>query len=140
MTWQTFKPDARDLLIHRVRIGELQPEEAEAEAEGQGLGPLATKPNPIDFHPSGLPDWSLPMALAWIAWRTTEAVREHCADYREKCLLWFPGSWKVPTGNGDAFERIDGYELRSLRQSTLARLSLIIRVSDLRACCRPPAR
>jgi hypothetical protein len=34
MTRETFDPDARDLLIHRVRIGEL-------EAERQGIGPLA---------------------------------------------------------------------------------------------------
>ena len=67
----------------------------------------------------------MPMALAWIAWRTIEAVRDHCAHYREKCLFWFPGSWNVPTDDGKEFKRIDGYELRSLRQSTSVRLSLV---------------
>ena len=106
-------------------MGEITPEEAEAEAERQGFGPLGTKPNPIDFDPSRIPDWSLPMALAWIAWRTTDAVREHCADYREKCLLWFPGSWNVPTNDGKEFKRVNGYELRSLERSTSVRLALV---------------
>jgi hypothetical protein len=65
------------------------------------------------------------MASAWIAWRVTDAVREHCADYRENCLLWFPGSRNIPTGDGIEFKRIDGYELRSLRRSTSGRLLLI---------------
>jgi len=123
--WETFEPSPRDILIHRVRVGEITPEEAEIEAQRLGVGPLATKPNPIDFDPSQMPDWSLPMALAWIAWRTTDAVREHCADYREKCLLWSPGSWNIPTGKGIEFKRIDGYELKSLRRSTSVRLSLV---------------
>src|SRR5262245_29195353 len=120
-----FEPSPRDLVIERVRIGEITPEEAEAEAERQGFGPLATKPNSVDFDPSQMLDWSIPMALAWIAWRTIEAVRDHCAHYREKCLFWFPGSWKVPTDDGKEFKRIDGYELRSLRRSTSVRLSLV---------------
>ena len=100
MTSEEFQPTIRDRLIRRVRIGEITPEEAEAEAERQGFGPLETKPDPVDFDPSQMPNWSVPMALAWIAWRTIEAVREHCADYREKCLLWFPGSWNIPTDDG----------------------------------------
>jgi hypothetical protein len=125
MTWENFEPSPRDLVIHKVRVGEITPEQAEAEAERQGFGPLATKPNSVDFDPSQMPDWSLPMALAWIAWRSIESVREHCADYREKCLLWFPGSWNVPTDDGKEFKRIDGYELRSLRRSTSIRLALV---------------
>ena len=125
MAWEKFESSPRDLVIHRAKIGELTPEEAEAEAERQGFGPMATKPNPVDFDPSRMPDWSLPMALAWIAWRTTDSVREHCADYREKCLLWFPGSWNIPADDGKEFKRIDGYELRPLGRSTAVRLSLV---------------
>jgi hypothetical protein len=125
MQWTDFEPSQRDILIHRARIGEITPDEAETEAARQGVGPLATKPNPVDFDPSRMPDWSLPMALAWIAWRTIDAVREHCAEYREEYLLWFPGSWNVPTDDGKEFERVDGYELRSLRRSTSVRLVLV---------------
>ena len=125
MTWENFEPNTRDLLIHRVRIGEITPDEAEAAADRDGFGPLATKPDRIDFDPAQMPYWSLPMALAWIAWRSAGEVREHCADYRENCLRWFPGSWNVPTNDGKEFERIDGYELRPLRRSTAVRLSLV---------------
>jgi hypothetical protein len=120
---ETFEPSPRDILIHRVRVGEITPEEAEIEAQHLGVGPLATKPNPIDFEPAQMPYWSLPMALAWIAWRNIEQVREHCAEYRENWLSWFQGSWNVPTDDGKEFRRIDGYELRSSRRSTVLRLA-----------------
>jgi hypothetical protein len=64
------------------------------------------------------------MALAWIAWRTEQHVQQHCAEYRENCLQWFPGAWNVPTDDGTEFKRIDGYELKSLRQSTTGRLAI----------------
>jgi hypothetical protein len=108
MVWQGFEPDARDILIDRVRKGTLSPEEAEAEATKQGVGPLATVPDPLEFDPDEMPWWSLPMALAWIAWRNTNSVREHCAEYRENWSHWVPGSWNVPTNDGTEFARIDG--------------------------------
>jgi hypothetical protein len=117
--------DSRDILIDQVRRGQITPEEAEAEAAKQGFGPIATAPDPLDFDPEQLSWWSLPMALAWIAWRNTKSVREHCAEYRENRLHWMPGSWNVPTDNGAEFERIDGYELKSLRQSTVCRLLVV---------------
>ena len=124
MAWETFEPTARDLLITQVRNGEITPEEAEVAAERGGFGPLATQPSPIDFDPAQMPYWSLPMAVAWIAWRDTNQVREHCAEYRENWLQWFPGSWNIPTDDGTDFKRIDGYELKTSRQSTVIRLAL----------------
>jgi hypothetical protein len=88
MEWQKWEPDARDILIDRVRRGKLSPDEAEAEAAKQGFGPLATVPDQLEFDPERMPWWSLPMALAWIAWRNIASVREHCAEYCEKRLLW----------------------------------------------------
>ena len=122
MTSKPYEPNARDLIIHRARIGEITPEEAEAAAKQGGFGPLATKPCPIDFDPAKMPYWSLPMAVAWIAWRHIQSVREHCAEYRENWLAWFPGSWNVPTDDAQVFKRIDGHELKSLRRSTVVRL------------------
>jgi hypothetical protein len=117
--------DSRDTLIDQVRRGKILPDEAEAEAARQGFGPLAAKPDPVEFDPAKMPWWSLPMALAWIAWRSTQSVREHCAEYRQKRLLWVPGSWNIPSDSETEFERIDGYELKSLRQSTAVRLSFV---------------
>jgi hypothetical protein len=116
--------ELKNLLIDCVRRGEIAPDDAEAEAARQGFGPLATQPDPLEFDPKHLPWWTLPMALAWIAWRTDQQVQEHCTEYRENCLVWFPGSWNVPTDDGTEFKRIDGYELKSLRQSTTARLAI----------------
>ena len=125
MDWEKWEPVARDILIDRVRRGKLSPEEAETEAAKQGFGPLATVPDPLEFDPEQMPWWSLPMALAWIAWRNTQSVREHCAEYRENWLHWIPGSWNVPTNDAAEFERIDGYELKSLRDSTVGRLYFV---------------
>jgi hypothetical protein len=91
-----------------VRRGEMEPDEAEAKAEREGFGPLATKPDPVEFDPKHMSYWSLPMALAWIAWRNTEQVQEHCADYRNNCQQWFSHSWNLPTEDGKEFKRIDG--------------------------------
>lgn len=130
---ETWEPQPRDILIDRVRRGEMTPDEAEAEAARGGFGPLATQPNPIEFDPKHLPWWTLPMALAWIAWRTEQEVQNHCAEYRENCLVWVSGSWNVPTYDRTEFKRIDGYELKALRQSTAVRLGIIefyLRSSD----------
>ena len=117
--------NSRDILIDQVRRGQITPAEAEHKAAKQGFGPLETTPDPVEFDPDEMPWWSLPMALAWIAWRNTKSVRENCAEYRENWLHWIPGSWNVPTNNGAEFERIDGYELKSVRQSTAVRLSVV---------------
>jgi hypothetical protein len=125
MPWEVWEPSPRDILIDRVRRGEMTPDQAEDEAARAGFGPLATQPEPVEFDPAQMAWWSFPMALAWIAWRTNQSVQEHCAEYREKCLHWVPGSWNVPTNDGTEFQRIDGYELKPLRRSTTVRLAIV---------------
>jgi hypothetical protein len=125
MKWDNWEPDARDVLIDQIRRGERTPEEAEQEADRLGFGPLATKPDPGDFDPDAMHWWCLPMAIAWIAWRNSTSVREHCAEYAEKCLYWSPVSWNVPVNDGTEFARIDGHELKTLGPSTVVRLSLV---------------
>jgi hypothetical protein len=125
MQWEIWEPSPRDILIDRVRRGEITPEEAEQEAENRGFGQLATKPDSVEFEPDEMPWWSLPMAVAWIAWRNSKSVREHCTEFREKWLHWVPGSWNVPINNGTDFTRIDGYELKELGKPTVCRLSLV---------------
>src|SRR4051812_29005411 len=103
MTNGHWEPSPRDVLIDRVRRGELTPQQAEDEAARKGFGPIASKPDPINFDPAKMPWWTLPMALAWIAWRSLELVRDSCAEYRENWLEWFPGSWNVPSEDGRSF-------------------------------------
>jgi hypothetical protein len=90
-----------------------------------GFGPLATKPDPGEFDPDQMPWWSLPMAVAWIAWRNSASVREHCAESAEKCIYWIPGSWNVPINNGTEFAHVNGYALKELGQPTVCRLSWV---------------
>jgi hypothetical protein len=78
----------RDKLIDAVRLGITKPEEAELVAEKLGLKPLEWKPDPAKFDPHQLAYWTLPMALAWIAYQTDDAVRGVWDDYRAECRVW----------------------------------------------------
>jgi hypothetical protein len=69
-------------LIDQVRRGTITPEEANDSAAKQSFGPIATTPDPLEFDPEQIPWWSLPMPLAWIAWRnsyttTVQLVSSH---------------------------------------------------------------
>ncbi|MHB2166476.1 hypothetical protein [Alsobacter sp. R-9] len=79
---------SRDDLIDAVAEGRLSPDEAEAEALRLGLEPLALKPDPADYDPMGEPYWTPIMALAWIMWRSPDAVREAWPAYAVRCRTW----------------------------------------------------
>jgi hypothetical protein len=120
-TW--YSP--RDILIDRVQRGEITPDEAEANAREAGVGPLATTPEPVDFDPEKSVWWTLPMALAWIAWRDIRHVREHCSEYRVECNFWAPVSRKIPAEEGRTFKQISGHELKRVQAASVARLKLV---------------
>jgi hypothetical protein len=75
----------KDHLFQRAATGEITGEEADAEAERLGIGRLSSKPDPADFDPGRQAHWTLPMTVAWIAYRRIDAVRgawsEYCAEY-----------------------------------------------------------
>ncbi len=75
-------------LLVQVGKGLLSIEEAESQALAGGHGPLLRQPDPADFDPMQEPFWSLPMVVAWIAWRFEAAVRDAWDDYRLKCEDW----------------------------------------------------
>jgi hypothetical protein len=89
-------PSDRNVLIARVSRGELTREDAEVEARSLGLEPLAFSPNPSIFDPMKEMTWSLLMCLAWVRWRTPEAVREVWNLYRKDVRFWAPRSWREP--------------------------------------------
>jgi hypothetical protein len=74
----------------------MTPAEAEAEASRLGLPKLAKKPDPAEFDPMKEPSWTLIMALAWIMWRTPDAVRNHWDAYRVECEDWVSLKRKEP--------------------------------------------
>ena len=85
----------RDNLITLVQRGEVTPADAESQAKQLGLDPLASEPDPIDYDPMREPFWTLPMAVAWIAYRTQEAVRNWWDEYRRECWDWHFREWRV---------------------------------------------
>jgi hypothetical protein len=124
VTSEKWEPNPRDVLIDKVRRGELSPKEAEAEAEAKGFGPMAETADPEQFNPLRMPWWTLPMAVAWIAWRDAALVQNNCADYRKHCTHWVGRSWTVPTSDGKSFESFDGWELERWTPTTLVRLAI----------------
>jgi hypothetical protein len=108
----TYESSARDILIGEVRSGQITPDAAEQEAARQGLGPLAREADPVKYNPDEIPWWSLPMAVAWIAWRDFALVREQCAEYRKECWHWI-------------FVKGAGWDLQPWGPSTAVRLSLV---------------
>jgi len=118
MRTSVYTHDERDKLITKVWRGELTREEAEAEAERRGLKPLRRNPDPEDFNPMNEPHWTLPMAVAWITYRTPEAVREWWDAYRSKCEDWeFKKDWSGPDG-----VPYTGWFLERRREGNLNRL------------------
>src|SRR5215510_3382248 len=117
---QPVDSTVRDDLIFKVGRGELTPDEAEAEAKRQGLGPLSQAPDPETFNPMGEAWWTLPMALAWIAWRTPKHVCWFWDSYRKQCLDWHVRRWCI----GPPGPVYDGHFLEQRRLATVTLLLL----------------
>lgn len=79
-----FDDTERAKLLRAVAIGRMTPEMAELLSKQ----PLETTPRDEDFDPMNETIWSLDMAVAWIVWRSPEAVRSAWTEFRSKCLRW----------------------------------------------------
>jgi hypothetical protein len=84
----TGEPDPKASLIEKALRGEILPAAGEAEAKRLGLPPLACKPEESAFDPMSEPWWTLPMAMAWIAWRRPRQVLGCWDKYRLRCWAW----------------------------------------------------
>jgi hypothetical protein len=107
-------------LIGKVEHGELSPDAADAEAARLGLEPLAGCPCPDDFDPMAEVFWTPPMAAAWIAHRSPDAVREAWDAYRVKCRDWHFREWRVGP-DGPVFA---GHFLEQRKPATLSWLRM----------------
>jgi len=87
--------DQREQLFDRAKVGEITGDEADAEAIRLGLGSLSSRPGREAFRPEALPDWTLPMTLAWIVYLDLEQVREWHTPYRADCWHWVHREWQV---------------------------------------------
>jgi len=108
----------RDEIISKVRRGEMTPPEAEAEALRLGIKPYAIEADPSKFDPIREAWWTLPMAIAWIAWREPDRVREFWDPYRSECWDWNFREWR----DGPDGPVYAGHFLEQRRPATLSSL------------------
>jgi hypothetical protein len=111
---------ARDALFERAGRGEISGEEADAEAERLGLGRLSHQPRASEYDPAKETYWTLPMAIAWIAYGTLDAVRDHWSEYRAQCMDWHWSRYR----NGPDGEVTEGWLLQQRSPASVATLAL----------------
>jgi hypothetical protein len=113
-------PDPRDEIAEAVLYGRMTPNEAEAKLKELGLPPLAPQPNPADFYPMNEVWWSLPMTVAWIAWRTSADVRDAWDTFRREGSFWEHKRWRLGL-DGPIHE---GWHLQPRAPASLSNLAL----------------
>jgi hypothetical protein len=120
-----FRPSLRDKLITQARYGEITPQEAEAEAAANGLEAFGRKPELPQFDPRLESRWPIVMALAWIAWRDFELVREQSSEFRSECTYWIFREWNEPANNGTEFVLRKGWFLETWPRPSTFLLSML---------------
>jgi hypothetical protein len=86
----------REEILARTNRLQMSPWEAEKWAHERGKEPFARKLGPDDFDPMQQAMWTLPMAAAWLIWRSPDAVRDHWDEYRRQWTVWR----RIPTTPG----------------------------------------
>jgi hypothetical protein len=126
-------PDVlRDRLLEQTERGDITEKQAEEAAAARGLEPFARKPELPRFDPKLKSHWSIVMAVAWIAWRDSELVREQDPEFCSACFHWIYRKWKDPSDKtAESVERA-GYFLETRPPPTVSRLALLDVVSRVR--------
>lgn len=115
---------ARDIMLGFAQDGQVTPDEAEGLAKRWGMPPFQESPNSDRFDPMAQASWSLPMAIAWLAWRTPEKVREEWDSYRQECWRWQPFHRRLPVDGGKSWREVQGFELVQRSNATVRELGL----------------
>lgn len=123
--WVEWTPTRRDELITLVQYGKKTPDEAEAEVRAKGEEPFETQPALPEFDPEKENRWSIPMALAWIAWRDLKLVREQHAGFRSECRYWVFRDWMAPAEGGSSFNKHSGWFLQPWSRTSACRLHFL---------------
>jgi len=90
--------DESSMLLSAVMHGRMRPDEADKAASDLGIV-LQTTP---DDDPMCEQTWSLQMTIAWIIWRSPEAVQSAWLGFRSKCLQWRQNGREIPVNGLDA--------------------------------------
>jgi hypothetical protein len=105
--------------------GEITKKQAEAEAAAHGLEPFERAPELPHFDPKLKSHWSIVMAVAWIARRDFELVREQDPEFCSKCIHWIYRKWMERAHKeAEPVERT-GYFLEARLPPTVSRLALL---------------
>jgi len=112
--------DQRDELFERAKVGEITGEEADAEAIRLGLGSLSHQPGPDEFRPEAETQWTLVMAVAWIAYLDLDEVREWSAPYRAEYYHWLWQRWR----RGADSSIYEGWHLEQRSRPSLSLLGI----------------
>ena len=120
------KPDLlRDRLFMQAERGEITGVQAEEAAAAHGLEPFERKPELSRFDPKLKSHWSIVMAVAWIARRDFELVREQDPKFCSECFHWIGRERKVrPQKGGEPVKRME-YFLEARPAPTVSRLALL---------------
>lgn len=113
-----------DELINALHNGEITPEEAENVARLDGLGPLRPSAAPDEHQPDKEAYWTLPMAIAWIVWRTLDRVRQQYDPYRSASPFWFYRTYDSMGAQIRSEEPQGGYFLTEQSKASAMDLSL----------------
>lgn len=115
----------RDDLITQVIAGTMSRADAEAEASRMGLRAIEYRPKPDEYDPMQEQFWTLPMAVAWIAYRTVDAVRENGDVYRLECVHWLYSDHLKALGRS-------GFDLFNFSPTSLRRMKVAERLEEAR--------
>jgi hypothetical protein len=93
--WTWIAVDPHDEITEALQYGRITPVEADARLRDLGLAPLFPEPDPAHFDAKREAHWTLPMSIAWIAWRSHTEVAKVSERFREKCFFWEQKTWQV---------------------------------------------
>lgn len=114
----------RTILVGLAMDGVYSSTEVEAMAKRWTLPPISIDPGPT-YPVLELSVWSLPMAVAWIVWRTPEAVCEQWDDYRKKCWDWISFHRRLPLDGGKEWYEVHGEELKNRHSASVGMLGTL---------------
>jgi len=119
-----FEQDPHHQILTDVIEGKLTPAEAEDWAFVNNQPAFAAMADPTKFDPLKLLYWTPLMAVAWVAHRAVEDVREVSNDYRRACSKWKLQKLKIPEGGGASWLELRGFVLAPRGDATFNRFQM----------------
>jgi hypothetical protein len=118
-------------LLVQAERGEITKEQVEEVAAAHGLDPFEQRPKLPRFDPKLQPRWSIVKAVAWIARRDFELVREQDREFCSEWVHWIVRKVEEhPEQDAEPVKRM-GLFLESRSVPTVSRLALLDAVSSV---------